>query len=301
MFYSPRNRGNMDRFYCFRSRSISAAQAPRPPASSTSRICSASGSRKPAPPTSPARSTAPPPRDEPSPESPWKWTRRIGSSPPSRWSNLHPPGDARRSPAPQSCSGKRYHPRRERYLHALLNGGMRLISLPAGRVKLHRGLVPRSSLGAGRGSLRAGPCVRPAILRGEPHVSGSRRVLVPRRGTRVSMRPPSVMVAAMMAMSSRVIELFLPLTVPDFRFSAIKPVGSTGGMALQPHATSTRSGATPHAESPQAAVRRPETNPCLLPTSREPRPRSSAEQSLVRVLRAGSEATSTSDNRLILR
>ena len=28
MFYSPRNRGNMDRFYCFRSRSISAAQAP---------------------------------------------------------------------------------------------------------------------------------------------------------------------------------------------------------------------------------------------------------------------------------
>ena len=46
------------------------------------------------------------PRDEPSPESPWKWTRRIGSSPPSRWSNLHPPGDARRSPAPQSCSGK---------------------------------------------------------------------------------------------------------------------------------------------------------------------------------------------------
>ena len=30
MFYSPRNRGNMDRFYRFRSRSISAAQAPRP-------------------------------------------------------------------------------------------------------------------------------------------------------------------------------------------------------------------------------------------------------------------------------
>ena len=29
MFYSPRNRGNMDRFYRFRSRSISAAQAPR--------------------------------------------------------------------------------------------------------------------------------------------------------------------------------------------------------------------------------------------------------------------------------
>ncbi len=29
MFYSPRNRGNLDRFYRFRSRSISAAQAPR--------------------------------------------------------------------------------------------------------------------------------------------------------------------------------------------------------------------------------------------------------------------------------
>ena len=28
MFYSPRNRGNLDRFYRFRSRSISAAQAP---------------------------------------------------------------------------------------------------------------------------------------------------------------------------------------------------------------------------------------------------------------------------------
>ena len=30
MFYSPRNRGNLDRFYRFRSRSISAAQAPSP-------------------------------------------------------------------------------------------------------------------------------------------------------------------------------------------------------------------------------------------------------------------------------
>ncbi len=46
LFYSPRNRGNMDRFYRFRSSSISAAQAPSSPWQKSSRHSTVPASRR---------------------------------------------------------------------------------------------------------------------------------------------------------------------------------------------------------------------------------------------------------------